>query len=94
MKEFIEDFGVFESAENWSSATLFDDYMVPLLQKELEVDPFGVCGDLIPVPGKLQRTSMLPDELFYPAHRFQPRPASVTVTNHHDKSGNIDVLVN
>ncbi len=29
--------------------TVLGDYVVPLLQKELQVDPFGVCGVLIPL---------------------------------------------
>ena len=41
---------IMSSAKKWASSTIFDDYVVPLLQKEIDVDRFGVCGELIPVP--------------------------------------------
>jgi hypothetical protein len=35
------------SARDWVSGTIFDDYLVSLLQRELEEEPSGVCGNLV-----------------------------------------------
>jgi hypothetical protein len=51
LKEHIR-YHVLVSGLSWSSATVVTDYMVPLLQKELQFNPFGVCADLIPVPSE------------------------------------------
>jgi hypothetical protein len=41
--------GVSNSGGRWVSDTVFEEYVVPLLQEELQVDPLGVCGVLIPL---------------------------------------------
>jgi hypothetical protein len=51
LRDHIQTRGFWLSAIDWTSEILLNDYVGrPLLQKELEVDLFGVCGDLVPVP--------------------------------------------
>ena len=53
----IEIYGILISGDDWAQATVFDGYLIPALQKELDLNPFGICGFLIPPPGSTLQTN-------------------------------------